>query len=172
MARNENGLHSVMKQLRQPAIREWFARFSRVAAAAVGSYWAFIAAGALVLIWAAAGPIFHFSDTWQLVINTTSSIVTFLMVFLIQSTQNRDTKAIHLKLDELIRAVEGARNDLVLLEDMSEEGLDDLASQFAQLRDRTCKARERKLARGSAAPESRDEFGRSVQAGNVGVTEK
>jgi low affinity Fe/Cu permease len=85
-------------------------------------------------VWAASGPLFDYSDTWQLVINTSTTIVTFLVVFLIQHTQNRDAKAIHLKLDELLRGVRGARTELVALEEMSDEELDALETQFKELR--------------------------------------
>src|SRR4051794_14091498 len=88
--------------------REGFRKFAQSAANAMGSPSAFFVSCVLLLVWAATGPVFHFSDTWQLIINTATTIVTFLMVFLIQSTQNRDAKAIHLKLDELIRSVKGA----------------------------------------------------------------
>ena len=111
-----------------------FRRIASASAAAVGSKWAFLIAVLIVVIWAATGPIFHFSDTWQLVINTGTTIVTFLMVFLIQNTQNRDAKAIHLKLDELIRGVTGARNRLVNLEELSDEELDVLKRQFERFR--------------------------------------
>src|ERR1700754_1050783 len=100
----------------------------------VGTYWAFLLAVLVVVVWATTGPIFKYSDTWQLVINTGTTIVTFLMVFLIQNTQNRDAKAMHLKLDELIRGVRGARNNLVNLEELSDEELGVLASQFEQIR--------------------------------------
>jgi low affinity Fe/Cu permease len=89
-----------------------------------------------VLVWLATGPLFHFSDTWQLVINRGTTIVTFLMVFLIQNTQNRDARAMQLELDELIRAVRGARNSLVYVEDLSDEELNELRAQFRQLRER------------------------------------
>lgn len=101
----------------------------------VGSASAFMIALGALIMWAFTGPLFHFSDTWQLVVNTATTIVTFLMVFLIQNTQNRDAKAIHLKLDELIRAVQGARNDLVDLEDLSDEELKKLQQQFERLRE-------------------------------------
>ena len=90
-------------------MRSWFAKFASWVAEAAGSSWAFVLAIVVVAVWALTGPIFGFSDTWQLVINTGTTIVTFLMVFLIQNTQNRDTKAMHLKLDELLRATRGAR---------------------------------------------------------------
>lgn len=103
---------------------------------AVGSPWAFLAALILIAGWVLTGPIFHYSDTWQLIINTATTIVTFLMVFLIQNTQNRDTKAIHLKLDELLRGVQGARNSLVSLENLSDEELERLRDEFERLRAR------------------------------------
>ena len=111
-----------------------FRKFAQAASQAVGSSWAFILAVLIILVWALAGPMFHYSDTWQLVINTGTTIITFLMVFLIQNTQNRDAKAIHLKLDELIRAVEGARTHLVELEALSDEELERLQKQFTRLR--------------------------------------
>jgi low affinity Fe/Cu permease len=98
-----------------------------------GSAWAFITALTVIVIWAISGPLFNFSDTWQFVINTGTTIVTFLMVFLIQNTQNRDAKAIHLKLDELIRAIGKARTELVDLEDLSEEELENLRREFQDL---------------------------------------
>ena len=101
-----------------------FARFSSLASIWLGSKWAFSAAILIVLIWAATGPIFHYSNTWQLVINTGTTIVTFLMVFLIQNTQNRDGAAVQAKLDELIRAVEGARNHFIGIEHLTEEQLE------------------------------------------------
>ena len=94
----------------------------------------FLVALLSVVGWAATGPLFHFSDTWQLVINTATTIITFLMVFLIQNTQNRDTKALHLKLDELLRAVAGARTSLVDLESLSDEDLDKLQKQFERIK--------------------------------------
>ena len=111
-----------------------FHHFARQLAEAVGSPRAFLLALIVVIVWLASGSTFHYSDTWQLVINTGTTIVTFLMVFLIQNTQNRDAKAIHLKLDELIRGVAGARNRLIDLEEMSEAELDDLQRQFAKFR--------------------------------------
>ena len=117
-------------------VRERFRKFAYQAACVVGSPAAFLSSVALLAIWAATGPLFHYSDTWQLVINTVTTIITFLMVFLIQSTQNRDAKAIHLKLDELIRSVSRARNRFVRLEDLSDEELATLEKEFARLRQR------------------------------------
>jgi low affinity Fe/Cu permease len=110
-----------------------FRRFAHKASELVGSFWSFIAAIVLILIWAALGPMFQFSDTWQLVINTGTTIVTFLMVFLIQNTQNRDAIAIHLKLDELIRSSRSASNELLDLEHRSDEELEKLQHAFEQL---------------------------------------
>jgi len=115
-------------------MKNLFRKFAQAASQAVGSSWAFILAVLIILVWGATGPMFHYSDTWQLVINTGTTIITFLMVFLIQNTQNRDAKAIHLKLDELIRAVEGARTHLVELEELSDEELERLQKQFTRLR--------------------------------------
>lgn len=98
-----------------------------------GSASVFLLALLVVIVWAATGPVFHFSDTWQLVINTGTTIVTFLMVFLIQNTQNRDSRAVQLKLDELIRATKGARNQYVVLEDLSDDDLSELNKQFKEL---------------------------------------
>jgi low affinity Fe/Cu permease len=111
-------------------MNELFRKFSQLMSTAVGSYWAFILATTVIVIWALTGPLFKYSDTWQLVINTGTTIITFLMVFLIQNTQNRDAKAIHLKLDELIKGVAGARTKLVDLEDLSDEELEKLQKEF------------------------------------------
>jgi low affinity Fe/Cu permease len=100
-----------------------FRRFAQAVSTAAGRPWTFVAAVALILAWGVSGPLFHFSDTWQLVINTSTTIVTFLMVFLIQNTQNRDTEALRLKLDELILATQAARNEFVRVEDMNDEDL-------------------------------------------------
>lgn len=115
-------------------MNELFRKFAQRTSKMVGSSWAFILAVLIILVWAVTGPLFHYSDTWQLVINTGTTIITFLMVFLIQNTQNRDAKAIHLKLDELIRGVKGARTHLVDLEAMSDEELDRLQEQFKRVR--------------------------------------
>jgi len=113
-----------------------FHKFAHVASVALGTPTAFFVAVFATVLWAASGPWFGFSDTWQLVINTTTTVITFLMVFLIQHTQNRDAKAIHLKLDELIRGVRGARTELVALEEMSDAELDNLEKQFLEIRHR------------------------------------
>jgi low affinity Fe/Cu permease len=121
----------------------WFQRFSHATAELVGRSEAFLSAAAVVVLWSMTGPIFHFSDTWQLVINTGTTIVTFLMVFLIQNTQNRDAHAMHLKLDELIRANKSARNSLLGLESMSDEELRRLQAEFEELRDKVVHARKK-----------------------------
>ena len=111
-----------------------FRVFARRSSLILGSAWAFGGAVLVILVWILTGPTFHFSDTWQLIINTATTVITFLMVFLIQNTQNRDAKAVHLKLDEMIRALKGARNQLVDLEDLSDEELKKLEEQFQRLR--------------------------------------
>jgi low affinity Fe/Cu permease len=116
-------------------IRDAFGFFARKTSNVLGSAWAFVCAILIIVLWAMTGPTFHYSDTWQLIINTGTTIVTFLMVFLIQNTQNRDAKAVHLKLDELIRAVQGARNQLVDLEKLSDDELKKLEEQFTRVRD-------------------------------------
>jgi low affinity Fe/Cu permease len=100
----------------------------------LGSAWAFGSAILIIVIWGLTGPAFHYSNTWQLIINTGTTIVTFLMVFLIQNTQNRDAKAAHLKLDEIIRALKGARNELIDLEKLADEDLTSLEKQFERVR--------------------------------------
>lgn len=110
-----------------------FTRFAKLTARATGKPAAFALAFTIVLIWALTGPIFKFSDTWQLVINTGTTIVTFLMVFLIQNTQNRDTESLQIKLDELIRAVKEAHNSLLNLEELDEKDLDRIRAHYARL---------------------------------------
>jgi low affinity Fe/Cu permease len=115
-------------------VNDAFRVFARRCSAVLGSPWAFAGAILIIVVWALTGPTFHFSDTWQLIINTGTTIVTFLMVFLIQNTQNRDAKAMHLKLDEIIRALKKARNELVDLENLSDEELKKIEEQFKELR--------------------------------------
>ncbi len=119
---------------RARGFRAWWGKTARWTVEASGSVWAFLGALLVIVVWALTGPIFRFSDTWQLVINTGTTIVTFLMVFLIQHSQNRDTKALHLKLDELIAAVEGASNRLIDVEDMEDDDLTRLSEAFQALR--------------------------------------
>ena len=111
-----------------------FRIFARRSSTVLGSAWAFGVAILIIVIWGLTGPAFHYSNTWQLIINTGTTIVTFLMVFLIQNTQNRDAKAAHLKLDEIIRALEGARNELIDLEKLADEDLTSLEKQFERVR--------------------------------------
>ena len=115
-------------------VSDAFRCFAQRSSTLLGSAWAFCGAVLVILVWLVTGPTFYFSDTWQLIINTATTVVTFLMVFLIQNTQNRDAKAMHLKLDELIRAVKGARNQLVDLEELSDSDLKKLEEQFRRLR--------------------------------------
>lgn len=114
----------------------FFRRFAHASAALLGTPAAFLAGVVVVLVWAASGPALHYSDTWQLAINTGTTVITFLMVFLIQTTQNRDARAMHLKLDELIRAVAAARTRLVHLEDLSDEDLKTLEEEFKKLHEK------------------------------------
>jgi low affinity Fe/Cu permease len=111
----------------------WFSNFAKKTARAAGHPIIFALAGGIVIVWLITGPLFGFSDTWQLIINTGTTIVTFLMVFLIQNTQNRDSEAMHIKLDELIRAVEGAHNGLLNLEDLGEKELDRIRADYIKL---------------------------------------
>jgi low affinity Fe/Cu permease len=113
-----------------------FRKFAERTAHAVGSYWSFLLALATIVVWGVTGPYFAYSDTWQLFINTGTTIVTFLMVFLIQNTQNRETRIVALKLDELLRGVEGARTGLVELDHMSDEELERVQLEFARMRDK------------------------------------
>lgn len=122
------------KPARRMTFQEAFRHFAHWTANWMGNPWCFFLAIVVILVWAVTGPLFKFSDTWQLIINTGTTIVTFLMVFLIQNTQNRDAKAIHLKLDELIRAIHGARNKMIDLDSVSDEELAHLREQF----DRIC----------------------------------
>jgi low affinity Fe/Cu permease len=115
-------------------VSDAFRIFARRSSTVLGSAWAFGIAILVIVIWGLTGPAFHYSNTWQLIINTGTTIVTFLMVFLIQNTQNRDAKAAHLKLDEIIRAVKGARNELIDLEKLADEDLTSLEKQFERVR--------------------------------------
>jgi low affinity Fe/Cu permease len=114
-------------------VTDAFRCFAQRASVVLGSAWAFCGAVLVIVVWLVTGPTFHFSDTWQLIINTATTVITFLMVFLIQNTQNRDAKAVHLKLDELIRAMKGARNQLVDVENLSDDELKKLEEQFRRL---------------------------------------
>jgi low affinity Fe/Cu permease len=136
-------------------IRGAFRLCSQWLSLAVGSHWAFLLAALSIIVWALLGPVFHFSDTWQLVINTATTIVTFLMVFLIQNTQNRDTKALHLKLDELLRGVVGARTSFVNLENLSDEELEKLQQEFERVQSRAAKSRAAPPDRGSSSSQKK-----------------
>ena len=118
-------------------LQDAFRIIAHKTSAALGSAWAFMAAVSVIVIWALTGHIFHYSDTWQLIINTGTTIVTFLMVFLIQNTQNRDSKAAQLKLDELIRSITGARNKMMDLEALTDEDLEEFQKEFKRLRKRS-----------------------------------
>ena len=117
-----------------PTVHDHFGRFAASASAWLGSAWAFAAAGLVIAVWAATGPIFHFSDRWAQVLSTATALVTFLMVFLIQSTQNRDSRAINLKLNELIRAMATARNQLIDIERLTDVELDEMQATFEKVK--------------------------------------
>jgi len=125
------------------ATNDWFARFAAAASAWLGSKWAFSWAALVIVVWGASGFVFHYSDTWQLVINTGTTIVTFLMVFLIQNTQNRDARAINLKLNELIHALDKARDQMIDIENLSDLELDELQTRYEAIR-AECVAREQR----------------------------
>jgi low affinity Fe/Cu permease len=133
MARESNSNHTARPGV-SAALSRRFSRFAQATAHWTGHPAVFLLAVAVVLVWIFTGPVFNYSDTWQLVINTGTTIVTFLMVFLIQNTQNRDTQVLQLKLDELIRAVRTARDELVDMESLSDEELHQIQAQFEQLR--------------------------------------
>lgn len=122
-------------------MNELFRKFAHKTSELTGTSWAFSFAVLIILIWAVTGPLFDFSPTWQLVINTTTTIITFLMIFLVQNTQNRDAKAIHLKLDELIKALGKARNALIDAEDLSDDELEEYRKAFMKM------AEKRKLGK-------------------------
>src|SRR4051812_31037555 len=123
----------------RPNRAAWFTRFATAAARTTGRPGTFVLAVVIIVVWACTGPVFGFSDTWQLIINTGTTIVTFLMVFLIQNTQNRDSEAMHVKMDELIRAVRGAHNALLDLEELDDQTLDTIRERYRKL---AAKARE------------------------------
>ena len=121
-----------------------FARLATRTATLVGTPWAFLLAVASVILWGVLGPFYHYSDTWQLVINTATTVITFLIVFLIQNTQNRDAKAIHLKLDEVIRSIRRAHNEMIDIEKLSDEELEELAKHYERIREECDQRRRRK----------------------------
>ena len=129
-------------------VHDHFGRFAAVASGWLGSTWAFAGAGLVVVVWAATGPIFHFSDHWAMVISMGTSIATFLMVFLIQNTQNRDARATHLKLNELIRAMDSARNQMIDIERLSDLELDEMQATYEKIKT-SWTTRQSRTARGS-----------------------
>lgn len=137
------------RRRRFSAVNEAFRKFASGTARGLGSAWMFILATLLCIGWMISGPLFHYSETWQFFINDITNVVTFLAVFLIQNTQNRDAKAIHLKLDELLRSIEGARTRLVNLEDLSDEELDHLQHEFERIRKREVRRVEQAEANGA-----------------------
>ena len=138
--------------MRPTKSRSWFTTFAKTIARASGRPMAFFLASGTIVVWAITGPLFHYSDTWQLVINTGTTIVTFLMVFLIQNTQNRDSEAIQVKLDEIIRAIGNAKNELLDLEELEEDDLDEIKQTYEEM------ARK---ARGERQASRRTEGGRA-----------
>jgi low affinity Fe/Cu permease len=138
-------------------MNEFFRKAARSASVVLGSAWSFTAAVTVVLLWAALGPVYHFSDTWQLVINTGTTIVTFLMVFLIQNTQNRDSKALHLKIDELLYAMKEARTGLVALDELSDAELEKLERDFRRVARREARQEARQETQATLAEEAKAE---------------
>jgi low affinity Fe/Cu permease len=145
----------------------WFTRFAKATAHATGQPASFAVAAAVVLVWAISGPLFHFSDTWQLVINTGTTIVTFLMVFLIQSTQNRDAEAVQIKLDELLRISPGAHNVLLNLEELEEHELERIRAVYVKLA-----LEARQGVKGGRSDEGVPEIGELVEAQKPGRKRK
>src|SRR5258706_15789030 len=132
MRNNAKGLNGNHQNGRTNA-QHAFHRFACKTSDIMGSPWAFLSAVLIIVLWALCGPMFRYSDSWQLVINTGTTIITFLMVFLIQNTQNRDAKAFHLKLDELIHAIKGARNEMINLENMTDDELEAIKKEFERI---------------------------------------
>lgn len=121
-------------------MKDLFRKFASSVSKLAGAPWTFVAAITLVVCWAITGPFFKYSTTWQLTINSFTTVITFLMVFLIQNTQNRDTKAVHLKLDELLKAIHGASNSMVDIEELSDEELEEIHLKFKAIREKSEKA--------------------------------
>lgn len=132
--RSKDKLDQLSSQIAIESSGDAFGKFATTSSGWLGSKWAFVVAILVIGIWAITGPLFHYSDTWQLVINTGTTIVTFLMVFLIQNTQNRDARAINLKLDELIRATEAAGDQMMNIESLSDEELDVMQARYERIR--------------------------------------
>jgi low affinity Fe/Cu permease len=133
MRRVANGSSSTRLALKKPAT-DWFGQFSSACSSYLGSRWAFAVAVAVIVVWAVFGPVYRYSDTWQLIINTGTTIVTFLMVFLIQNTQNRDARAINLKLNELIHAIGTAQDQMMDIENLSDDELAVISDRYEKLR--------------------------------------
>src|SRR5437660_1599198 len=148
----------------------WFSRFASETAHVVGHPYMFLFAVVVLVLWAVSGPFFHFSDTWQLIINTGTTIITFLVVFLIQNTQNRDAKALHLKLDELIRSHHPANDDLIDIQKLSDEELDELEKRYEAIR-KECEAR-RAAGETSAAADAEKIVQDSTASKNGGAAKK
>jgi low affinity Fe/Cu permease len=149
----------------------WFSRFASNTAQVVGHPYMFLFAVVALVIWGASGPVFHFSDTWQLIINTGTTIITFLVVFLIQNTQNRDAKALHLKLDELIRSHHPANDDLIDIQKLSDEELDELELRYEKIR-KQCEARRATLKSGAADAKKIVDDSMASNNGGAGKPEK
>ncbi|WP_158751261.1 low affinity iron permease family protein [Acidobacterium sp. S8] len=133
-AARRNKIASAAPEVQTRITNDAFGRFAAVTSGWLGSKWAFIAAALVIVVWAVTGPVFHYSNTWQLIINTGTTIVTFLMVFLIQNTQNRDARAINLKLNELIRATDKARDQMIDIENLSDLELDELHASYEKIK--------------------------------------
>jgi low affinity Fe/Cu permease len=144
MNNSANGSSAKRLSIKKP-VPDWFGHFSSAASAYVGSRWAFVAAVLVIVVWAILGPIYHYSDTWQLIINTGTTIVTFLMVFLIQNTQNRDARAINLKLNELIHATSTAHDQMIDIESLSDDELAEMSQRYEKIRSE-CLRRQTKMS--------------------------
>lgn len=132
--------------------RSFFTRLSQAVSQWAGKPQTFVGAAAIIVLWAVSGPIFGFNDTWQLVINTSTTIVTFLMVFIIQNSQNRDTAAMQIKLDELIHRIEGARNELLDLEELDADKIEDIRKEFETLAGKARQASRESASQAAAQP--------------------
>jgi low affinity Fe/Cu permease len=130
----------------EKSVGSGFQSFATKTSYCVGSKWSFTLAILVIVLWAVSGPYFHYSDTWQLVVNTATTIITFLMVFLIQNTQNRDARAIHLKLDEVIRSTQRARNEMINIETLGDEELETMARTFDKIKN---ESRQKRVAKGN-----------------------
>jgi low affinity Fe/Cu permease len=145
---------SPVQTLKPHRSKDWFGPFANATSGWLGSRWGFAAAAAFILVWALSGPIFHYSDTWQLIINSVTNIVTFLMVFLLQNTQNRDAKAINLKLDEVIYSISSAKDQMIDIEKLSDRELNHLASKYERIRTESVARKGR--SRDGTEPPTRD----------------